>query len=194
VTGTGQPECWLVRHGETEWSRTKRHTGRTDLPLTADGEKAASSLAPLLGTVPFDLVLASPLARAWRTAELAGLTPQAEPHAMEWDYGVYEGRTTAEIRAEDPEWSIWDSPVPGGESLDQVGVRADAVVARIRAQAHTRAIVVAHSHFLRIFAARWLGQPPRLATHLLLGTAAVSVLGWDRGTPVIERWNATRTT
>jgi broad specificity phosphatase PhoE len=185
-----EPACWLVRHGETEWSRTRRHTGRSDLPLTADGEQAAVSLAPRLAEVQFDLVLASPLARAWRTAQLAGLAPVAELNAVEWDYGVFEGRTTAEIREQDPDWSIWSSPVPGGETIEQVSARADAVVARIRQQAPTRAVLVAHAHFLRIFAARWLGQAPALGRHLNLATAAVSVLDFDRGTPVIERWNA----
>ncbi len=184
-----EPECWLVRHGETEWSSALRHTGRTDLPLNSTGEAAASALAGRLAGVHFDLVLASPLQRAWRTAELAGLSPEAEPNAMEWDYGVYEGRTTAQIRADDPDWSIWDGPIPDGENIEDVAKRADAVVARVRSQAPERAIVVAHAHFLRIFAARWIDEPAHLAAHLMLETARLSVVSWDRGSPVIERWN-----
>jgi probable phosphoglycerate mutase len=185
-----EPECWLVRHGETEWSSVRKHTGRTDLPLTPNGEQDAAALAARLSGVHFDLVLASPLQRAWRTALLAGLSPEAEPNAMEWDYGVYEGRTTEQIRAENPDWSIWDSPVPEGENVEDVAKRADAVVARVRSQAPERAILVAHAHFLRIFAARWIDESALLAEHLVLETAKLSVLAWDRGVPVMERWNA----
>ena len=183
------PECWLIRHGETEWSRVRRHTGRTDLPLTADGELAATALTERLRGVHFDLVLASPLQRAWRTAQLAGLAPEAEPNAMEWDYGVYEGRTTVDIRSERPDWSIWHDGVPDGENLEDVAKRADAVVARVRSEALERAVVVAHAHFLRIFAARWLDESPHLARHLAMETAKLSVVAWDRGIPVIDRWN-----
>ncbi len=185
-----EPECWLVRHGETEWSLQGKHTGRTDLPLTPAGEQAAIALAARLRGVHFDLVLASPLQRAWRTAQLAGVFPQPEPNAMEWDYGIYEGRTTAAIRSQDPAWSIWHGPVPGGENAYDVAKRADAVAARVRAEAAGRAIVFAHAHFLRIFGARWIGQEPQLAEHLMLGTATVSVLGWDRGSPAIKHWNS----
>lgn len=184
-----EPELWLVRHGETEWSRVRRHTGRTDLPLTAEGERQARDLAPRLRAVPFDLVLTSPLVRARQTAELAGLIPEPEPQAVEWDYGEYEGVTTAQIRERHPDWSVWTAPVPGGESLDQVSARADAVIARVRREASKRAVLVAHAHLLRILAARWIRQSPRLAAHLSVETSAVSVLGWDRGTPMITRWN-----
>lgn len=184
-----EPECWLIRHGETEWSRVRKHTGRTDVPLTAAGQRDALALTARLAGVRFDLVLASPLQRAWRTAELAGLSPVAEPNAMEWDYGIYEGRTTAQIQAEDPDWSIWDGPVPNGENIEDVAKRADAVVARVRAQASERAVVVAHAHFLRIFAARWIDEPAHLAEHLVLETTRISVMSWDRGSAVIERWN-----
>jgi broad specificity phosphatase PhoE len=184
-----EPELWLIRHGETEWSRNRRHTGRSDLPLTPEGEQAARALAPRLDGVPFDLVLASPLARARHTAELAGLTPQLEPRAMEWDYGQYEGITTAQIQERHPGWSVWSDPIPGGESLEQVAARADAVLARIRAQAPKRAALVAHAHFLRILAVRWIEQAPNLAERFNLRTSAVSVLGWDRGVAVIDRWN-----
>jgi broad specificity phosphatase PhoE len=185
-----EPELWLIRHGETEWSRNRRHTGRTDLPLTPEGEKAARALAPRLDGVPFDLVLASPLIRARHTAELAGLSPQLEPLAMEWDYGEYEGITTAQIQEKRPGWSVWTDPIPGGESLDQVAARADAVIAKIRAQAPKRAALVAHAHFLRILTVRWIEQEPHLASRFNLEVSTVSVLDWDRGAPVLDKWNS----
>ena len=184
------PQLWLVRHGETAWSRARRHTGRSDVPLTSAGERAARELAPRLSGVPFDLVLASPLGRAWRTAELAGLTPKPEPLAQEWDYGVYEGRTTADIQQAEPGWSVWTSPIAGGESLADVAGRADAVIERVRLESQARAVLVAHAHFLRVLGARWVDDSPDLARHLALDTATVSVLSWDRGAPVILRWNS----
>ena len=187
--GDHEPELWLIRHGETEWSRNRRHTGRTDLPLTPEGEQAARALAPRLDGVPFDLVLASPLTRARHTAELAGLSPQLEPLAMEWDYGEYEGITTAQIQDRHPGWSVWTDPVPGGESLQQVADRAKAVIARIRAEAPKRAVLVAHAHFLRILTADWIEQEPPVASRFNLEVSTISVLGWDRGLPVIDRWN-----
>lgn len=186
---TNEPELWLVRHGETEWSRTRQHTGRTDLPLTAAGEAAARALAPRLRDVKFDLVLASPLQRAWRTAELAGLSPSPEPLALEWDYGDYEGVTTAQVQEQIPDWRIWDGPVPNGESLAQVAARADELIARVRREAEHRAVLVAHAHFLRILCARWLEQDAEFAEHLNLLTSTVSVVSFDRGVPVIDRWN-----
>jgi broad specificity phosphatase PhoE len=190
TAGEHEPDLWLIRHGETEWSRNRRHTGRTDLSLTPEGERAARALAPRLDGVPFDLVLASPLIRARHTAELAGLKPQLEPLAMEWDYGEYEGITTAQIQEGRPGWSVWKDPIPGGETLDEVAVRADAVIAMIRSQAPKRAVLVAHAHFLRILSVRWIGQEPELASRFSLEVSTVSVLGWDRGVPVIEKWNS----
>ncbi|MFI7586151.1 histidine phosphatase family protein [Spongisporangium articulatum] len=184
-----EPQLWLVRHGETAWSRERKHTGRSDIPLTAVGEQAARELLPRLHEVRFDLVLASSLSRAWRTAELAGLVPVAEPLAKEWNYGAFEGLTTAQIQEQRPGWSVWDGPVPDGETLAEVAGRADAVVARVRAETDGRAVLVAHAHFLRVLAARWLGESPELGRHLALDTATVSVLGWDRGSPMILRWN-----
>ena len=184
-----KPELWLVRHGETEWSRVRRHTGRTDIPLTAEGERAARATAPRLAGVHFDLVLASPLQRAWRTAELAGLEPKPEPLAVEWDYGDYEGRTTVDIRTEQPGWRVWQGDVPNGETIDEVAARADAVVERVLAEAPARALLVAHGHFLRILAMRWIGLSPRLGEHFRKDTTTVSVLGWDRGVPIVEQWN-----
>jgi broad specificity phosphatase PhoE len=185
-----EPELWLVRHGETTWSRARRHTGRTDLPLTPEGEAAARSLAPRLRDVEFDVVLSSALQRARRTAELAGLTPRLEPNAAEWDYGDYEGVTTVEIRETVPGWRVWQGPVPNGETIDQVAKRAEAVIARVREEARSRAILFAHGHFSRVLAMRWLGLPPTEGEHLRMGTATVSVLGWDRSIPIVERWNA----
>jgi probable phosphoglycerate mutase len=185
-----EPDLWLVRHGETEWSRVRRHTGRTDLPLTPDGEAAAVALAPRLRDVAFDLVLASPLRRALRTAELAGLTPRPEPLAVEWDYGDYEGVTTVEVRETVPGWRVWQGPVPNGETIDEVAKRAESVIQRVREEARERAILVAHGHFCRVLAMCWLGLPAAEGEHLRMGTATVSVLGWDRGIPIVERWNA----
>lgn len=183
-------ELWLVRHGATGWSATRRHTGRTDVPLSPDGEAEARGLKAVLAGVGFDLVLASPLQRARRTAELAGLSPEVVPDAVEWDYGDYEGLTTAQVREQVPGWSVWTGPVPGGESLAEVAARADRVIARVRASGAHRVVLVAHAHLLRILAARWLDRPPELAAHLMLRPAGVSVLGADRGIPVIQRWNA----
>lgn len=184
-----QPELWLIRHGETAWSRERRHTGRTDIPLTPEGEAAAVELKAGLADVTFDLILASPLGRAWRTAELAGLRPQPEPLAVEWDYGDYEGVTTMEIRRQHPGWKVWQGPVPRGETLDEVAARADALIDRIRARASERALLVAHGHFSRVLAMRWIEQPPQIAEHFRMETTKTSVLGWDRGVPIIERWN-----
>ena len=185
-----EPELWLVRHGETEWSRVRRHTGRTDLPLTTEGEAAAAALVPRLRGVAFDLVLASPLQRAFHTAELAGLTPQPEANAVEWDYGDYEGVTTVQIRETVPGWRVWQGPVPNGETIDEVAKRAENVIQRVREEASRRAVLVAHGHFSRILAMRWLGLPAAAGEHLRMDTATVSVLGWDRGIPIVERWNA----
>jgi broad specificity phosphatase PhoE len=187
------PELWLIRHGQTEWSRDSRHTGRTDVPLTPAGEAAATELGAKLKDVRFDLVLVSPRARARRTADLAGLRAEVEPRAVEWDYGEYEGLTRGEIRETRPGWTVWRDGVVGGETLGQVAERADAVIARARAEGDAgreRVLLVAHGHFSRVLAMRWIGAAPQLAEHFPLETAAVGVLGWDRGIPVIERWNA----
>lgn len=185
------PEVWLVRHGQTEWSRDGRHTSRTDLPLTPDGDRAAKSLTDRLAAVDADLVLASPLQRARTTAELAGFADyEVDPDLHEWEYGEYEGITTAKIRESDPDWSLWTDGSPGGESPKDVGVRVDRLVARVRSQARERALVFAHGHILRVVAVRWLGLPVADGAHLRLDTATVSVLGWERETPALVRWNA----
>ena len=181
---------WLVRHGETEWARLGRHTGRTDIPLTELGRQQATAVAAKLVGHQFGLVLASPLSRALDTARLAGFAKQVETtdDLVEWDYGTDEGRTTAEIRTDRPGWSIWDDGPASGETIEQVAVRDDRVIARVRAGAGD-ALVFAHGHVLRILAARWLGMPPDTGRLFALSTATVSVLGWERDQPVIERWN-----
>lgn len=185
VTG---PELWVVRHGETEWSRDGRHTSVTDLPLTEAGEAAAAALAPRLRDVDADLVLTSPRLRARRTAELAGHgEAEVDEDLAEWAYGDYEGVTTPEIRESVPGWTVWTHPTPGGETPGQVAARLDRVVARARR--HRRTLVFAHGHSLRVLTARWLGQPAEEGRFFRLDTATVSVLGFERETPVLLRWN-----
>ncbi|WP_374999987.1 histidine phosphatase family protein [Aeromicrobium sp. CTD01-1L150] len=180
---------YLVRHGETEWSRAGRHTGTSDLPLTDAGEATARSLAPILGRLEPDLVLTSPRLRARRTASLAGFAEAAvEEDLAEWDYGDYEGLTTPEIRQQVPDWSIWTHPVPGGESAEQMAARLDRVIAHVR-DAGGQSLVFAHGHSLRVLAARWLGLPVSDGRHFFLDTATYSVLGDDRGQDVVLRWN-----
>lgn len=181
---------YLVRHGATEWSVSGRHTSSTDLPLLPEGEEAAKSLAPRLAGIEFAAVLTSPRRRAHRTAELAGF-PDAtvDEDLVEWDYGDYEGVTTDEIHRTDPGWTIWDGVTPGGESAEQVTARLDRVVAAARDR-DGDTLVFAHGHSLRGLAARWLGLPVRDGRLFALGTATVSVLGDDRGQPVVQRWNA----
>jgi probable phosphoglycerate mutase len=183
-------ELWLVRHGATEWSTAGRHTSVTDLPLLPDGERTAVELGRRLAEVDFRLVLTSPRRRARHTAELAGF-PDAEvtDDLAEWAYGDYEGLTTPQIRESVPGWTIWTHPSPGGETGAEVGARLDRVVERARA-AHGRTLAFAHGHSLRVLAARWLGLPPADGRLLRLDTATVSVLGYERETPVVLRWNA----
>lgn len=179
----------LLRHGETEWSRDKRHTGRTDIPLTPDGEDQARAAGAWLAGREFALVLTSPLARARETARLAGLGG-AEPDddLMEWDYGEVEGITTTDYREDHPGWDIWRDGPPGGETVDAVGARADRVIARADA-ADGPAAVVAHGHLLRVLGARWLGLPATYGGHLGLDIAAVCELGHERDRRVLARWN-----
>ncbi len=200
--GTPLPRLWLLRHGETEWSRDGRYTGLTDLALTENGEQQALDARRNFDGVDFDLVLSSPLQRALRTAELAGF-PDAEvlPYAHEWDYGDNEGRSSALVREENPGYLIWNDGVPNGETLDQVSERADRVIARVQAGCGTpadrdpgatpvqNALLVAHGHFLRVVAARWLQFGGIEGRRFVLGTAAVCALGWDKRTPAIVHWN-----
>jgi len=183
------PELWVVRHGETEWSRDGRHTSTTDLPLTEDGEAAAAALAPRLAEVGFDLVLTSPRRRARRTAELAGF-PDAEvdEDLVEWAYGDYEGVTTAEVRETVPGWTVWTHPTPGGETPDEVAARLDRVITRARR--HDRVLVFAHGHSLRVLTARWLEQSPSEGRFFKLDTSTVSVLGYEREHPTLLSWNS----
>jgi probable phosphoglycerate mutase len=189
-TQEAETQVWLVRHGETEWSKSGRHTSRTELDLTPIGEEAARHLGPFLRSTPFDLVAISPRLRARRTAELVGLDEYSvDPELAEWDYGEYEGRTRLDIQAERPDWSIWTHGAPGGEAPSEVAARADRVVQRYRSVGG-RILLIAHGHYLRVVGARWIDQPLTLCAHLPLDTATVCVLGYDRGTPTLDRWNA----
>jgi broad specificity phosphatase PhoE len=182
-------ELWLVRHGATEWSGAGRHTGRTDVPLTADGEEQARALGKLLDGHEFALVLSSPMQRALETCRIAGYSDRAvaDDDLREWDYGDYEGRTTADIRTERPGWVVWDG-VPDGETVDQVGARVERVIERA-ASAGGDVVAFAHGHCLRILAARWLALPAVDGRLLALDTATLSVLGHEREQRVIRRWN-----
>ena len=183
-------EVWLVRHGETEWSRDGRHTSTTDLPLTDDGRRVAETLRDRLDHETFSLVLTSPRERARETARLSGHDDATvDDDLAEWDYGTLEGLTTEHIRETHPDWTIWEGPVPGGESAAQVTDRLDRVVARCRA-ASGRVLLYGHGHSLRALAARWLDLQVAEGRHLRLDTATVSVLGWERETPVVLRWNS----
>jgi probable phosphoglycerate mutase len=182
------PRLVLLRHGATEWSLSGRHTGRTDIPLVDLGREQAKAAGELLGGVTFAQVLTSPLRRASETCALAGFDGEIEPDLMEWDYGAYEGLTSAQIRAERPGWSLWTDGVVDGERVADVGRRADRVIARAR-QSPGDTLCVAHGHLLRVLAARWLDLPPVAGRLFALDTATVSVLAWDREVPVVERWN-----
>lgn len=185
---------YLLRHGETAWSLSGQHTGRTDIPLTDDGRRRAADVAPMLSAVAFELVLCSPLSRARDTAVLAGLIPDDYPSDMlEWDYGIYEGRSTADIRLaeSDPQWVIWDRPIPGGETPEDVAERCRVI---LRRSAHLIAdgadvALVAHGHYLRIFTATYLGLPARDGRMFALAPGSVCVLGHERTQPVISGWN-----
>ncbi len=187
---TAETEVWLVRHGETEWSRDGRHTSTTDLPLTERGEEQARTLRDRLSGADLDRVVSSPLQRARRTAELAEFeVDEVDDDLHEWRYGDYEGITTAQIRETVPGWTVWTHDVPGGETGAQVATRCDRVIARCRSQRGCT-LLVAHGHLLRVLAARWVGEPFAFGRHLHLDTGTVSVLGEDRGAPAIAHWNA----
>jgi broad specificity phosphatase PhoE len=190
VNASRAGEAVLVRHAETEWSLDGRHTGRTDIPLTERGRDVAAGLPERLRAWSFDLVLVSPSTRARETCELAGLSADAQlrDDLLEWDYGDYEGLTTAEILAERPGWQLWRDGCPGGESATDVGVRADRVVAGI-ISSHANVAVFSHGHMLRVLGARWVELDASVGGRLGLSTAALCVLGHERETPVIARWN-----
>jgi broad specificity phosphatase PhoE len=183
-------EIVLVRHGETEWAREERHTGRTDVPLTGEGRREAEVLGRRLAGYTFALVLTSPLRRAFDTCRLAGLGAAADVRQdlAEWDYGRYEGRTTPEIRVEAPGWSLWRDGCPGGETAADVGRRADRLIAELRPLAGDAA-VFAHGHLLRVLAARWVGMPAEAGGALGLSTATISILGHEHDLSVIWLWN-----
>jgi broad specificity phosphatase PhoE len=186
-------ELWLVRHGETEWSLSGAHTSRTDIPLTAHGRKRAEELRDYLKGTNFDAVFESPMQRAKETCAIAGFGDRAvvENGLVEWDYGVYEGKTTKEIQAEISGWSVWKNEIVDGETVEHVGERADGVIARALAAAPAggKVALFAHAHILRILAARWIGLPATGGSLLALGTGSVSVMGWERETRVIASWN-----
>ncbi len=189
------PEVYLGRHGETDWTVSNRHTGRTDLPLTERGERNAANLRNRLRGLTFTRVLVSPLGRARRTCELAGFADVAEvvPDLTEWDYGAYEGRRTPEIRGERPGWYMFRDGCPEGESVTDVGARADRVIARLR-EAGGRTLLFGHGHFFRVLAARWIGLPPGEARHLLMNTASLSILTYEHtlDDPAVRLWNDDR--
>jgi broad specificity phosphatase PhoE len=187
---THSQEVVLVRHGETEWSRAGKHTGRTDIPLTERGRQEAETVGLELRGRRFALVLTSPLARASETCRLAGLGELAEQRdeLMEWDYGAYEGRETIDIRKERPGWTLWRDGVPEGETIAQIQARVDRVIAELRSVAGDAA-VFAHGHLLRVLAARWLGLEPAAGRLFALDPATISILGYERETPVIRMWN-----
>jgi broad specificity phosphatase PhoE len=192
VMGVGT-ELWLIRHGETEWSLSGAHTSRTDIALTEHGRKRALELRDYLARVKFEAVFTSPMRRARETCAIAGFGDVAvvDEGLKEWDYGVYEGKTTAEIRKEIPGWSVWKDEIVGGETVEHVGVRADGVIARALSAGSDGGSVAlfAHAHILRILAARWLGLEADAGRLLVLRTGSVSVLGWERETRVIAGWN-----
>jgi len=188
----GRAPTWLVvvRHGETEWSQSGRHTGRTDIPLTDRGRQQAASLGRALRGRTFSRVLSSPLERALDTCRLAGYSERVEvvDDLREWDYGAYEGRTRVEIAAQIPGWTVWTHPIVDGESLTALGRRADRVIATALPIGGD-VLVFAHGHILRVLAARWIEQAPILGSRLELGTASISELGWEQDRRTIEAWN-----
>jgi broad specificity phosphatase PhoE len=186
------PTVYLARHGETEWSLSGQHTGLTDIPLTARGEQNARQLGQRLKGRTFARVFTSPLQRARRTCELAGFGAAAtvDPDVLEWNYGAYEGRTTADVHKERPGWQLFRDGCPGGESPADIGARADRVIARVRA-VQGDVLIFAHGHILRVLGARWIGLEPAGGKLLLLSTAALSMLGYEHGVadPVLRLWN-----
>jgi broad specificity phosphatase PhoE len=181
---------WLIRHGETEWSASGRHTSTTDLPLTPEGERKAKVVGQMLAGTNFALVLSSPSSRAMETCRLAGFSPEIAPDLREWEYGAYEGLTTAEIQTISPGWTIWTGTPPRGETAEQVGARADCVIERAVAAGRDVALF-GHGHMSRVVAARWLGMEPAGGRMFALSTGSVSLLGYERETRVIQMWNRT---
>jgi broad specificity phosphatase PhoE len=191
VSAEPERQIYLVRHGDTEWSRSGQHTGRTDIPLTESGRAQAVELGKRLRGREFALVLTSPMSRAAETARIAGFGDATRVDDLrEWDYGEFEGRTTDEIQTSMPGWTIWSGPWPGGETAEHIGARVDRVIARCLDPAvHGNSLLFAHGHVLRVLTARWLSQPPSAGADYALGTATIGVLGWERANRVIETWN-----
>jgi probable phosphoglycerate mutase len=191
TTSSAPGDVLLIRHGETEWSRSGQHTGSTDIPLTEAGRLAAKRLRPVLDTMEFSLVLSSPLNRALETCELAGLgnRMRIDPNLSEWDYGKYEGLTPAQIHRTAPGWLVFKDGCPGGESPEQIAQRVDRVIQGVRENGG-RVALFAHGHVLRVFAACWIGLPPSAGSHFLLDTSTLSILSYYRGLPAIRCWNA----
>jgi probable phosphoglycerate mutase len=189
VAKTG-PEVLLVRHGQTEWSLSGQHTGTTDIPLTDEGRRQGELLRGRLAGREFERVLSSPLSRALETCRLVGLGDQVEvrEELREWDYGSYEGRTTADIRGERPDWYLWRDGCPGGETAAEIGARVDTVVAELR-ELEGDAAIFAHGHLLRVLAVRWLELPPEAGGHFGLSTATLSIVGREREVPAMWLWN-----
>lgn len=183
-------ELWLIRHGETAWSLSGAHTSRTDIPLTNRGRERARKIKAYLSGKDFSMVLTSPLQRAQETCRIAGFgdVAQIDDDLREWNYGVYEGRTTKDIQKEIPGWSVWTSPIIDGETLEQVAERANRVIARVAAKGG-RVALFAHAHILRILAACWIQAPPVTGSRLAFGTGAISTLGFEHETRVITMWN-----
>lgn len=185
------PNIHLVRHGETEWSRTRRHTGRTDLPLTHEGRQQAAGLRPILDRLTPETVLSSPLQRARQTAELTGHDARRlriDDRLREWDYGTAEGRTTQEMQQTDPGWSVWTHPIEAGEQLADVARRVDSLIRDLEVGPGD-VLLFGHAHLFRILAARWCGLPPEDGARFALDTASVSTLGHERSTRCVIRWN-----
>jgi probable phosphoglycerate mutase len=189
---SGNSELWLIRHGETEWSASGAHTSRTDVPLTVRGKDSAKAIGDWLEEKDFSIVLTSSRQRARETCRIAwySAAAQVDDNIAEWDYGEYEGRTTPDIRNEQPGWSVWKTPPPGGETLEEIAGRAQKVIGRALSVGG-RVALFSHAHFLRILAATWLGLPPEAGRLYFLDTGSVSILSFERETRVIQMWNRT---
>lgn len=187
--GNPPPELWLARHGETEWTTSRRHTGSTDIPLTEEGRRQASALAPRFEGIEFDLVLSSPASRALETAELAGFEPQIEERLREWDYGEYEGLTTAQIHESRPEWFLFRDGCPDGEDPTGIGQRLEPLLEEMRQRSGQRIALFGHAHCFRALTGCWLGLGAEAGRALTLGTASLSVIGVEHDRPAIAHWN-----
>lgn len=185
----GLPEVWLARHGETKWTLSRRHTGTTDIPLTERGREQARALAPSFEGIEFDQILSSPMQRAEETARLVGLDPTPDRRLVEWNYGEYEGRTTADIQRHRPGWDLWRDGCPGGERAEDVARRLEPLLDELRGSGERRVVLFGHSHCFRVLAGCWLDLGPLAGRALTLGTASLSVMATEHGNPVVAHWN-----